>query len=80
MVVGLRGVEEESLALCLTQDGVSERCEELQLLLWIVPQGGLVIKLGVQNRDPEEKFSSSDSWSIICLCKTCFPSCLIVVH
>lgn len=38
MVVGLRGIDKESLALCPTQDGVSERYEELQLLLRIVPE------------------------------------------
>lgn len=38
MVVVLKGIEKDSLALCVIWDGVGERCEELQLLLQIVPK------------------------------------------
>lgn len=38
MVVLLKHIEKDSLALCLIHDGVGERHEELQLLLLIVPK------------------------------------------
>lgn len=33
-----KGIKKGSLVLCLMQDGVGERYEELQLLLQIVPK------------------------------------------
>lgn len=57
MVVVLKGIKKDSLALCLMQDGVGERCEELQLLLQIVPQGGWMhsLKLGMHCMEPKKK-------------------------
>lgn len=56
MVVVLKGIKKDSLALCLMQDGVGERCEELQLLLQIVPQGGWMHppKLGMHYMEPKK--------------------------
>lgn len=37
-MVVLKGIKTDSLVLCLMQDGVRERYEELQLLLQVVPK------------------------------------------